>query len=169
MPELEDIVLRKNYALKIDWSCTSCGSPTEVVGCVIEGERFFEDRKSQVTWDDILHKKCKKCGLIEKPDLKCNKCHTQYKFGVLGCNICDKEISNVLEIQDNICIIKEQVKQDNRKKINTDDLISNVVILINKLKGMGYLPCTSCGIEFVKNDSNYNLIECFECKKIDGQ
>lgn len=159
MAELEEIVERRNYKLKIDWACRNCNSKTDMVGCVLPGEKCYIDRKCQVTWDDILHKKCRKCGLVERPIITCQKCQTSYKFGELGCGNCDVEIEMMIDLQDSLHIIQEQIRKDRRKKNDVTDLESNINSLYERLNILGYSPCNICKVEFTLHNQN----RCFEC------
>lgn len=164
MAELEEIVERRNYKLRIDWSCESCGSHTDMVGCVLPGEKCYEDRKCQVTWEDILHKSCKKCGLVRKPLIECDKCNTIYPFGTLGCNKCDEEIEIVIDLQYKYNIIKEQIRREKRKKNDVTELQISSDSLYQKLNDMKYLPCGFCGSEFIWSPKPLGVLpKCFDC------
>ena len=160
--EFEDIVDRKNYILKINWDCTKCGNHSELVGCVLSGEKLYEDRESPVTWEDILHKKCKKCGFTERPNRICSKCNSEYEFGQMGCDTCNKEIKVVIELQNNLFTIREQIRKDKRVKNDTSTLEQAFRDLIKLLEDMGYHSCPVCHDEFTTDGI------CFQCIR-DGE
>ena len=157
--ELEQVVLRKNYKFNIDWNCQQCGKRTDMLGCVLPGEKFYEDRKSPLTWDDILHKHCKACNLTTRPLITCNKCDIVYPLGTVGCDKCDLELEKVIDTQASIQVLKNQIKKHKRKGINYADLESNVFTLISNLNDMGYKQCEICDEEFVLD----GLTCCFQC------
>lgn len=162
MAELEDIVKRRNYELKIDWNCEKCGSKTQICGCILPGEEAY-GTKELVGWDDLIHKKCTKCGTVTKPVRKCNRCGTIYEFGKIGCTICDEEIGIVIDLQDNIAIIKEQIRRDRRKQLDTTQLEDSFRALIKLVEELKYYPCPGCHIEFVYASNEVGTLKCFEC------
>lgn len=148
--------------MKINWKCTKCGNHSDIFGCVIPGEKLYEDRSLPVSWDDILHKRCTKCKHIERPDVICNRCSSTYEFGQMGCTDCNVEIELVINLQNSLFTIREQIRREKRQKNDTVSLEDNCRELEGRLTKLGYHPCPQCHNEYVIEDI------CFQCKS-DGQ
>lgn len=161
MTELEEIVSRKNYELNINWDCEACGKRTRIIGCVLPGEPAYEDQKSIITWDDILHKKCDYCNLVRRPLRKCSACKSIHDFNSFGCNICNGIISKVIDMEKEVNSLIESIRKGKRKKIDVSKEEEKYHELRIKLSDLGYSPCKLCGSVYGKGDY-FTCKDCLE-------
>lgn len=149
MIELEDIVPRRDYKLLVDWNCSKCGKLTQMMGTILPNEPLYQHndqygKLSLVSWEDILHKKCK-CGQIEKPTRKCSRCNSQYNFDAFGCKPCDDRIKQILTLEEDILEIKDRIRIAKRRKEDLIELEYDLKSTTDKLYKLDVIPCTVCG------------------------
>jgi hypothetical protein len=154
MIQLEEIVARQNYHLKVDWSCDTCGDKTEIYGIALKGEKSHG--KHQITWNDIIHKKCNK-NHYSIPVRVCNRCKTEYKFEESMCVGCNKVIESMLTLEQEYVELKISINKLQRKKQEPRSQEIRLLEVTNQLNYIGYKPCSIC--DEVVTETN----KCKEC------
>lgn len=98
MDEEYESSLRRNYRLAVDWSCDTCGGPTDMAGYTRPDEAAHT--ASTVTWDDIMHKVCRRDrSHASRPSRKCSRCGAEYDYGTLSCDPCDDVLVEVIRLE----------------------------------------------------------------------
>ncbi len=157
MIELEDIVARKNYKFKIDWSCDTCGKDTFIYGVSLKGEPSYG--KHQITWNEIIHKKCN-VGHMSIPVRTCTRCNKVYDFEETSCKDCDSVIYQMLSLELEYVELTQSIRKMKRKKqeIRAEEIRLSEVI--HMLEYLGYKPCDSCN----KVTVGIGETECNNCE-----
>lgn len=166
--ELEDIVLRRDYKLRLDFTCQSCKPEdqwrnTTILGICLPGEEKYEEpgrnkKLSPVTWDDILHIKCIR-GHITRPKLVCDRCNATYPHTSLICNNCEDRVTLILTIEEEVNSLKEQYRRMKRKKFDVTQLGEEIKKYESDLDKLGVKPCIECKLAWINKDQDF----CKDC------
>lgn len=154
MIQLEEIVTRKNYRLKVDWSCDTCGGKTDIFGITFKGEKEYGSHR--ITWNDIIHKKCSK-NHWSIPTRVCTRCKAEYSFEESLCIGCDKVIESMLILEQEYVDLKINIKKLQRRKQEIRSQEIRLSEVTNQLNYIGYKPCSIC--DEVMAEAN----KCKEC------
>ncbi len=147
MIELEDIVPRRDYKLKVDWNCSECpkdfqGKRVQICGIILPGE-FASDQK-QISWDDLFHIKCLN-NHITRPERYCTKCGNRVPYEAHNCPPCERRIIDMLLFEEQIETIKEDIRLLKRTKADYTEELNRINQIKQQLISLKFHPCEECG------------------------
>ena len=106
--------------------------------------------------NEIIHKKCIS-GHLNVPIRTCTGCGTTYEFEEITCKTCDKQIIEMLELEQQYNELTTNIGKLTRKKQETRSEEISLGEVNAKIKYIGYRPCSICGKVLTQHN------KCIEC------